>query len=137
YQFRHPGTGWKAHECTGRFSVCQTLSAVGKHFVITFVSHEPTSPAFAPDDDLMAHRERPSGHDRERRYEHPIPSRDEICKAMEQAGKPLPLKSLAAKLGIHTDPHRRALENRLKAMVRDGQLIRNRAGELCLTKHLD
>ncbi|MBN1238185.1 MAG: ribonuclease R, partial [Gammaproteobacteria bacterium] len=30
-----------------------------------------------------------------------------------------------------------ALENRLKAMVRDGQLIRNRAREFCLTRHLD
>src|SRR5690606_25498573 len=67
----------------------------------------------------------------------PIPSRDEICTAMEQASGPLPLKALANKLGIQTDPHRRALENRLKAMVRDGQLIRNRAGQFCLTRHLD
>src|SRR5690606_40670204 len=85
----------------------------------------------------MAPRDRPSGPDRERRYEHPIPSRDEICTAMEQASGPLPLKALANKLGIHTDPHRRALENRLKAMVRDGQLIRNRAGQFCLTRRLD
>src|SRR5690606_35427201 len=56
---------------------------------------------------------------------------------MEQASGPLPLKALANKLGIHTDPHRRALENRLKAMVRDGQLIRNRAGQFCLTRRLD
>jgi len=56
---------------------------------------------------------------------------------MEQAGGPLTLKALANKLGIHSDPHRRALENRLKAMVRDGQLIRNRAGELLLMRHLD
>jgi ribonuclease R len=75
--------------------------------------------------------------ERERRYEHPIPSRDEISAAMEQAGGPLTLPALAAAVGIHTEPHRRALENRLKAMVRDGQLIRNRAREFCLTRHLD
>ncbi len=85
----------------------------------------------------MAPRDRSSGPDHERRYEHPIPSRDEICAAMEQAGGPLTPKALASKLDIHTDPHRRALENRLKAMVRDGQLIRNRAGKLCLMRHLD
>jgi ribonuclease R len=82
------------------------------------------------------HRE---GEDRreDRRYEHPIPSRDEIVAAMEKAGRPLALTPLAASVGIHAEPHRRALENRLKAMVRDGQLIRNRAREFCLTRHLD
>ncbi|HLF11475.1 MAG TPA: ribonuclease R, partial [Gammaproteobacteria bacterium] len=38
---------------------------------------------------------------------------------------------------ISGDQHQRALEQRLKAMVRDGQLIRNRAREFCLTRHLD
>ncbi len=73
----------------------------------------------------------------ERRYEHQIPSRDEISKAMEVAGKPLMLEALAPKFDIRTDQHRRALEQRMKAMVRDGQLLRNRAQEYCLTRHLD
>ncbi|HVY63579.1 MAG TPA: RNB domain-containing ribonuclease, partial [Gammaproteobacteria bacterium] len=73
----------------------------------------------------------------ERRYEHQIPSRDEILKAMEQAGAPLLLEALAPRFGIKTEQHRRALENRLRAMVRDGQLLRNRADEFCLTRHLD
>jgi len=85
----------------------------------------------------MARRERRGGDDRERQYEHPIPSRDEITSTMERAGSPLALHALGEKLGIRTDPHRRALENRLKAMVRDGQLIRNRAREFCLLRHLD
>jgi ribonuclease R len=88
------------------------------------------------------HEDRPAEHGErhdapERRYEHPIPSRDEILAAMEKAGRPLVLPALAASVGIHAEPHRRALENRLKAMVRDGQLIRNRAREFCLTRHLD
>jgi ribonuclease R len=73
----------------------------------------------------------------ERRYEHQIPSRDEISKAMEAAGKPLTLEALAPRFDIGTEQHRRALEQRLRAMVRDGQLLRNRADEYCLTRHLD
>ncbi len=73
----------------------------------------------------------------ERRYQHKIPSRDEILAAMEQAGQPLTLEALAPRFEIHTEQHRRALEARMRAMVRDGQLLRNRADEYCLTGHLD
>jgi ribonuclease R len=81
----------------------------------------------------------PRGADRppERRYQHQIPSRDEISATMERAGRPLTLEALATKFEIRGDQHRRALEQRLKAMVRDGQLIRNRAREFCLIRHLD
>jgi len=72
-----------------------------------------------------------------RQYEHQIPSRDEILAAMEQAGEPLLLEALAPRFEIETEQHRRALEARLRAMVRDGQLLRNRANEFCLTRHLD
>jgi ribonuclease R len=77
------------------------------------------------------------GDSGERRYEHKIPSRDQILAAMEKAGQPLKLEALAPEFGIRTEQHRRALENRLRAMVRDGQLLRNRAEEFCLTGHLD
>jgi ribonuclease R len=73
----------------------------------------------------------------EPRYLHKIPSREQILAAMEQAGQPLTLEALAPRFGIRTEQHRRALENRLRAMVRDGQLLRNRADEFCLTGHLD
>ena len=73
----------------------------------------------------------------ERRYQHQIPSRDDISAAMERAGRPLTLESLAPQFEIRTEQHRRALDARLKAMVRDGQLLRNRANEYCLTRHLD
>jgi ribonuclease R len=76
-------------------------------------------------------------HSGQRQYEHKIPSRDEILAAMEKAGAPLALEALAPRFGIHTEQHRRALEARLRAMVRDGQLLRNRANEFCLTGHLD
>ena len=73
----------------------------------------------------------------EQRYEHPIPSREDITATMESAGRPLTLVSLAGQFGIKGEPHRKALEKRLRAMVRDGQLLRNRAKEYCLTHHLD
>ncbi len=73
----------------------------------------------------------------ERRYEHKIPSREQVIAAMEQAGQPLKLEALAPRFGIRTEQHRRALDARMRAMVRDGQLLRNRADEYCLTGHLD
>ncbi len=85
----------------------------------------------------MPRRPRDANQNGERQYEHQIPSRDEILKAMEQAGQPLLLEALAPRFGIKTEQHRRALETRLRAMVRDGQLLRNRAEEFCLTRHLN
>ncbi|MYF70799.1 MAG: VacB/RNase II family 3'-5' exoribonuclease, partial [Proteobacteria bacterium] len=71
------------------------------------------------------------------RYRHPIPSRPEIINAMERAGRPLTLVSLAGHLRLKGSRNEGALRRRLKAMVRDGQLIRNRAREYCLAHHLD
>ncbi len=71
------------------------------------------------------------------RYRHPIPSRKDITAKMESVGRPLTLVSLAGHFGIRSTPHQSALGNRLKAMVRDGQLIRNRVREYCLIQHLD
>ena len=71
------------------------------------------------------------------RYRHPIPSRTEILRAMERAGRPLTLVSLAGHLRLKGSRNEGALRRRLKAMVRDGQLIRNRAREYCLAHHLD
>jgi ribonuclease R len=85
----------------------------------------------------VARRHNDGDRPEERRYEHQIPSRDEISKAMEVAGKPLTLEALAPRFDIRTEQHRRALEQRMRAMVRDGQLLRNRANEYCLTRHLD
>ena len=39
----------------------------------------------------------------ERRYEHQIPSRDEISRMMEQAGRPLTLEAIAPRFEIGTE----------------------------------
>ena len=69
---------------------------------------------------------RPAAPASEPRYKHTIPSRDEILAALDKAPGPLSLETLGGKVGIHTEQHLHALEQRLKAMVRDGQLLRNR-----------
>jgi ribonuclease R len=73
----------------------------------------------------------------EPRYKHTIPSRDELLAALDKEPGPLSLEALGGKFEIRTEQHLHALEQRLKAMVRDGQLLRNRAREFCLVRALD
>jgi hypothetical protein len=47
-----------------------------------------------------------SGSGSEPRYQHKIPSREEILAAMEQARQPLTLEALAPRFGIRTEQHR-------------------------------
>ncbi len=70
------------------------------------------------------------------RYRVAIPSREEVLKALEQAGRPLAPKALHQALGIEDDEVRSALGNRLRAMIRDGQIIANRRGDFCLVGHI-
>ncbi len=61
------------------------------------------------------------------RYENPIASRNLILSEIRQEGA-LTFESLTEHLGIKTDDQRDALGKRLRAMVRDGQLVQNRRG---------
>jgi ribonuclease R len=70
------------------------------------------------------------------RYEHPIPSREFILQALAEAGQPLGLDALYARLEVRDRAVRQALGKRLGAMVRDGQLLLNRAEEYCLLDRL-
>ena len=73
------------------------------------------------------------------KYENPIPSREFILEVLEEASKPLRLFQIAKTLDVSEDDEDRfeALSRRLKAMVRDGQLIRNRRGAFGLLKKMD
>jgi ribonuclease R len=62
------------------------------------------------------------------RYARPIPSREFIMGYLEQHGVPLSIEQLASGLGLADQDQREALERRLAAMARDGQIIRNRRG---------
>jgi len=71
-------------------------------------------------------------HEREaRKYDNPIPSREFIMETVQQVGCPLSTSEIASKLELD-EQQAESLEFRLKAMVRDGQLIRNRRGGYCL-----
>ena len=61
-----------------------------------------------------------------------VPERAAIIEVLEGAGRPLDFKSLVGALRVKGNPARHAFQRRLKAMIRDGQLIQNRREEYCL-----
>jgi ribonuclease R len=72
-----------------------------------------------------------------KRYERPIPSREAILSYLSDAGVLLKDEAIAEALGL-TDPvDVDALGKRLGAMVRDGQLHRNRRGGFGVARKLD
>ncbi|MBW3551822.1 MAG: hypothetical protein KY442_13880 [Proteobacteria bacterium] len=62
------------------------------------------------------------------RYEQPIASREMISQLLAAADGPMPAEALAGKLGLTAPDRFDALSARLRAMVRDGQLLLNRKG---------
>lgn len=60
------------------------------------------------------------------RYENPIPSREAILALLEERGELMLAEDIARALRLFTDDQINALDKRLGAMVRDGQLLRNR-----------
>lgn len=71
-----------------------------------------------------------------RKYENPIPSREFILSLLEEHGAPLKFDELAGKLEV-VEEQRDPLSYRLRAMCRDGQLVRNRRGGFCLVNKAD
>jgi ribonuclease R len=61
-----------------------------------------------------------------RRYAEPIPSREAIIAFLTERQELMKMQRLATGLGLQSEQELIALERRLSAMVRDGQLIRNR-----------
>ena len=75
-------------------------------------------------------------HEREAaKYEHPVPSRAYVLRTLERHGAPMSHEALCHALGVD-EGERSALTARLRAMVRDGQIIRNRREEYCLVTHI-
>lgn len=70
-------------------------------------------------------------------YDNPVPSREFIIELFEKEQKPLRLKQVAQHFDIEDDERFEAISRRLKAMARDGQLIRNRRGAFGLIQKMD
>jgi len=61
-----------------------------------------------------------------RKYDKPIASRELILETLADAGEPMTWQQLAGVLNLHEEDDIEALSRRLRAMERDGQVIRNR-----------
>lgn len=71
------------------------------------------------------------------KYAHPVPSREFIMTLLEEQGVPLGHREACKALGVKDEEGIEAMRRRLKAMERDGQLIRNRRGGYCLVSKMD
>jgi len=71
------------------------------------------------------------------RYEQPIASRELILDVITEADRPVNRADLEGLLGIHDADGVEALRRRLNAMVRDGQLVRNRRDCYALADQFD
>ncbi len=70
------------------------------------------------------------------RYETPLPSRELILSTLGEQGVPLSTEQVYLLLDI-SDAEREVFNKRLNAMEREGQIIRNRKGALCIADKLD
>ena len=73
------------------------------------------------------------------KYENPVPSREYILALLEHASHPMFTDEIQHSLGIDPDDDERmeGVRRRLKAMVRDGQLLQNRKGAFGVVKRMD
>jgi ribonuclease R len=61
-----------------------------------------------------------------RKYDKPIASRELLLELLAAAGEPMTWQQLAAELALEDPDDQEALTRRLRAMERDGQVVRNR-----------
>ncbi len=71
------------------------------------------------------------------KYPSPIPSREFIMSVLADAGRLMTREDLVAAFGVHREDDIEALRRRLRAMERDGQLLRNRRGGYGLVDRMD
>jgi ribonuclease R len=75
--------------------------------------------------------------EREReQYEHPLPSREFVLQILEERGAPVTEEELGSLLHI-VSHEAEVFARRLRAMERDGQIMRNRKGAICVVDKLD
>ena len=62
------------------------------------------------------------------KYQNPIPSREFLLQYLSERGRPATYQDVQEELNLFTEDEAEALRRRLIAMVRDGQLLKNRKG---------
>jgi ribonuclease R len=77
-------------------------------------------------------------HQREsEKYAVPIPSREFIMQVLEEYGRPMSRNHLIDQLEVADESKQEAVGFRLRAMLRDGQLMQDRRGRYCLLKRIN
>ncbi len=69
-------------------------------------------------------------------YGHALPSREFILQVLEEQGVPVREEILQNLLGI-TEAENEIFARRISAMLREGQIMRNRKGDICVVEKLD
>jgi len=86
----------------------------------------------------MAKKNSKPGHPRDSgRLKGSAPSRQDIIDLLEDQGKPLQRRHIVERLDVKSDNSREILRRRLMAMVRDGQLVKNRRNAYGLPAKMD
>lgn len=78
----------------------------------------------------------PFGEREAEQYENPLPSREFVLKVMEEHGVPVYFEVLCDILDISETEHDN-FQRRISAMERDGQIMRNRKGALCIAEKIN
>ncbi len=73
----------------------------------------------------------------QQKYDRPVPSRALIMQHLEERGAPANHNQLCRELAVASVDEVEALRRRLHAMVRDGQLLKNRKGAFGLLSKMD
>ena len=71
------------------------------------------------------------------KYARPVPSREMIMALLAEHGEPMPFRKIAKALEVDDELDQESLRRRLRAMERDGQLMRNRREGFGLIQKMD
>ncbi|MDP3268510.1 MAG: ribonuclease R [Legionella sp.] len=71
------------------------------------------------------------------KYDDPIPSREFIMEVLDEYGRPMSRNQLFDKLNLTEESKQESLGFRLKAMLRDGQIMQDRRGRFCLLQKIN
>lgn len=79
----------------------------------------------------------PNAKQEAEKYDNPVPSREFISKLLEDLGQPLTHQQICVEFEVFDDEQVEAIRRRLRAMERDGQLMRNRRGAYGVVDKMD
>ena len=86
---------------------------------------------------IPSHAKDPFFERESEKYAEPIPSRELIMQVLEDFGRPISRNQLISKLEVEDESKQEALGFRLRAMLRDGQLMQDRRGRYCLLERIN